>query len=126
MTTEEYIRGSEFETIGFAIQENGSTPIWYSGTKSFLKQILDTYDLPNNLVVAHNAMFDVAILSFVFDIRPKGIADTLSMARAIHGAEVGGSLKALAEHYGLGVKGTEVLQAQGKRRIDFIARMMWC
>jgi DNA polymerase len=64
-------------------------------------------------------MFDMAILSFVFDIRPKSIADTLSMARAIYGTEVGGSLKALAEYHAIGVKGTEVLQALGKHRIDF-------
>jgi DNA polymerase I-like protein with 3'-5' exonuclease and polymerase domains len=121
MTTEEYVRGNEFEAIGFAIQEEGGDPHWFSGTKAQLKKALDTYDLPNNLVVAHNAVFDVAILSFIFDIKPKGIADTLSMARAIHGTEVGGSLKALAEHYGLGVKGTEVLNALGKRRIDFTA-----
>ena len=126
MTTEEYIRSPEFEVIGFAIQchsrqEKGSAPIWYSGTKAQLKTVLDKYKLDENLVIAHNAMFDVAILSFIFDIKPKGIADTLSMARAIHGTEVGGSLKALAEHYGLGVKGTEVLNALGKRRIDFTA-----
>jgi DNA polymerase len=33
--------------------------------------------------------------------------------------EVGGSLKALAERYNLGVKGTEILNALGKRRLDF-------
>jgi DNA polymerase len=66
-------------------------------------------------------MFDMAILSFIFDIRPKAIVDTLSMARAIHGTEVGGSLAKLAEYYALGVKGTEVLNALGKRRIDFNA-----
>jgi DNA polymerase len=126
MTTEEYIRGSEFETIGFAIQchsrqEDGGEPHWYSGTKAQLKTVLDKYELDKNLVIAHNAVFDMAILSFIFDIRPKAIVDTLSMARAIHGTEVGGSLKALAEYYALGVKGTEVLNALGKRRIDFNA-----
>lgn len=126
MTTEEYIRGSEFETIGFAIQchsrqEDGGEPHWYSGTKAQLKKALDKYELDKNLVIAHNAVFDMAILSFIFDIRPKAIVDTLSMARAIHGTEVGGSLKALAEYYALGVKGTEVLNALGKRRIDFNA-----
>jgi DNA polymerase I-like protein with 3'-5' exonuclease and polymerase domains len=119
LTTEEYIRGAEFEAIGFAIQEDGGEPHWYSGTKAQLKKALEKYDLPSNLVVAHNAMFDIAILSFVFDIKPKAIADTLSMARAIHGTEVGGSLAKLAEHYALGVKGTEVLNALGKHRIDF-------
>jgi DNA polymerase len=121
MTTEEYIRGSEFEAIGFAIQEDGGEPHWYSGTKAQLKKALDKYELDKNLVIAHNAVFDMAILSFVFDIRPKAIVDTLSMARAIHGTEVGGSLAKLAEHYNLGVKGTEVLNALGKHRIDFNA-----
>jgi DNA polymerase I-like protein with 3'-5' exonuclease and polymerase domains len=119
LTTEEYIRGTEFEAIGFAIQEEGAAPTWYSGTRVQLKKALDKYELDKNLVIAHNAMFDMAILSFVFDIRPKAIVDTLSMARAIHGTEVGGSLAKLAEHYNLGVKGTEVLQAQGKHRLDF-------
>jgi DNA polymerase len=41
------------------------------------------------------------------------------MGRALHGVEVGGSLKALAERYGIGEKGTEVLNAIGKRRLDF-------
>ena len=121
MTTEEYIRGAEFEAIGFAIQEDGGEPHWYSGTKAQLKKALDKYELDKNLVIAHNAVFDMAILSFIFDIRPKAIVDTLSMARAIHGTEVGGSLAKLAEHYALGVKGTEVLNALGKRRIDFNA-----
>ena len=121
MTTEAYIRSFEFEAIGFAIQEEGGDPQWFSGTKAYLKEALDKYDLPNNLVIAHNAMFDMAILSFVFDIKPKAIVDTLSMARAIHGSEVGGSLAKLAEHYMLGVKGTEVTKALGKRRIDFTA-----
>jgi DNA polymerase len=126
MTTEEYVRSPEFETIGFAIQchskqEEGGAPHWYSGTKAYLKGVLDKYELDKNLVIAHNAVFDMAILNWQFDIRPKAIVDTLSMARAIHGTEVGGSLAKLAEHYGLGVKGTEVLNALGKRRIDFNA-----
>ena len=41
------------------------------------------------------------------------------MARAIHGVEVGGSLAKLAERYSIGKKGTEVVDAFGKRRLDF-------
>jgi DNA polymerase I-like protein with 3'-5' exonuclease and polymerase domains len=119
MTTEEYVRSPEFETIGVAVCEQGGDPSWFSGTKADTKKFLDSFELDKHLVIAHNAMFDMAILNWQFDIRPKGIADTLSMARAIHGTEVGGSLAKLAEHYGLGVKGTEVLNALGKRRIDF-------
>ena len=41
------------------------------------------------------------------------------MARAIHGVDAGGSLASLAEKYKLGMKGTEVVDAYGKRRSDF-------
>lgn len=121
MTTEEYVRSPEFETIGVAVCENEGDPQWFSGTKADTKKWLASFEFDKHLVIAHNAVFDMAILNWHFDIRPKAIVDTLSMARAIHGTEVGGSLAKLAEHYGLGVKGTEVLQAQGKRRIDFSA-----
>jgi len=69
--------------------------------------------------LAHNAVFDAAILNWHLGIAAKGWIDTLSMARAIHGTEVGGSLKVLAEHYEVGVKGGEVLSALGKWREDF-------
>jgi DNA polymerase len=121
MTTEEYIRSPEFEVIGVAVSVDDNAPVWFSGTKEQTKGFLDGLDLQANMVVAHNAVFDLAILSWHFGIIPKAIIDTLSMARAIHGTEVGGSLAKLAEHYGAGVKGTEVINALGKRRIDFNA-----
>jgi DNA polymerase len=64
-------------------------------------------------------MFDGAILSWLFDVRPRVWADTLCIARALHGLNVGGSLKALAVKYGIGEKGDEVVNALGKRRADF-------
>ena len=118
LTTEEYIRSSEFETIGVAVCEQGGAPEYFTGTKADIKDYLDNWQLDKHMVVAHNAMFDMAILNWQFDIRPKAIVDTLSMARAIHGTEVGGSLAKLVEHYGVGVKGTEVHDMVGKRRID--------
>ena len=124
MTTEEYIRSKRFETIGVAVQVGELSPVWCSGTHAQIKAFLDTFDWSDAAVIAHNAMFDMAILNWHFDIRPKKIADTLSMARALHTIEVGGSLAALAEYYQLGVKGTEVGDALGKRRIDFTAEEM--
>ena len=121
MTTEEYIRSPDFEVIGVSVQVGDDSPKWFSGTKEQTQGFLYGLKLHENLVVAHNAVFDMAILSWVFKIQPKAIVDTLSMARAIHTIEVGGSLSALAEYYNLGVKGTEVLNALGKRRIDFSA-----
>jgi DNA polymerase len=119
LTTEEYIRGDDFEVIGVSVQVDDEEPKWFSGTRNETKQFLKSYDFPNNLALAHNAMFDAAILSWHFDICPRGWLDTLSIARAVHGTEVGGSLATLATHYGIGAKGDEVVAAKGLRRKDF-------
>ena len=119
LTTEEYVRDARFETIGVSVKVEDGPTEWCSGTKSKIKKFLDRFEWSNAIAVAHNAKFDMAILNWHFDIRPKRIADTLSMARAVHGTEVGGSLAVLATHHKLGVKGTEVVNALGKRRVDF-------
>lgn len=119
ITTEEYIRSPQFETIGVSVKVDDGPTAWFSGTKEQTKQFLDRYDWDNAVAVAHNAMFDMAILSWVYDIRPKRIADTLSMARALGAGSV--SLASLVKQYDLGVKGDEVVNALGVRRLDFDA-----
>lgn len=119
MTTEEYVRHKDFEVIGVSVKSNDTSAWWFSGTMSETATWLRRFDWKNSLALAHNAMFDGAILSWVFGITPKGWLDTLSMARALHGTNVGGSLKVLAEYYEVGVKGEEVMNALGKRREDF-------
>jgi DNA polymerase I-like protein with 3'-5' exonuclease and polymerase domains len=119
LTTEEYIRDDRFEVIGVAVAVNNSAPEWFSGTQAETKAFLKKFDWENALALAHNMQFDGAILNWHFGIKPKGYLDTLCMARAVHGVDAGGSLKALAERYQIGVKGTEVLDALGKRRVDF-------
>ena len=120
MTTEEYVRHPEFHVIGVGVKINSGEPVWYSGTHDQVKDYLTNLtDWSNAALLCHNTMFDGCILAWHFGITPKLYLDTLCMARAIHGVEAGGSLKALAERYKLGVKGTEVDDAIGKRRIDF-------
>ena len=119
MTTEEYLRSPEFEVIGVSVKRNTEPAVWFSGTKAQTKRWLAKWDWDNSVAVAHNAMFDMAILNWHFDIRPKRIADTLSMARAIDGPDAGNSLAKLAERYELGAKGDEVINALGKHRVDF-------
>ena len=120
LTTEEYVRSDLFEVIGIGIKVNNGETEWASGTHTELKQWLQTsFRWADSFVLAHNTLFDGAILSWKFGITPYGWFDTLCMGRALHGVEVGGSLKALAERYGIGQKGTEVLNAIGKRRLDF-------
>ena len=119
LTTEEYVRDPQFEVIGVAVKRNNEPTEWFSGTKAQTKRWLDKWDWTNSVAVAHNAMFDMAILNWCYDIRPKRIADTLSMLRAIDGPHAGNSLAKAVERYGLGEKGTEVINALGKRRLDF-------
>lgn len=119
LSVEEYIHDPRFEVIGVAVKINESPTRWFSGTKKETKVWLESLELENKWVCMHNAVFDYAILNWVYGIRPKLIIDTLSMARAVHGTEVGGSLKALSQYYGLGEKGTEVFNAQDKRRVQF-------
>tara|TARA_R110002153_G_scaffold67657_2_gene180077 strand:+ start:73 stop:1902 length:1830 start_codon:yes stop_codon:yes gene_type:complete len=119
MTTEEYIRGRQFEVIGVAVKLNNKPIEWASGSHEQIQAFLDTFDWGNSMVVAHNTMFDGAIMNWKFGINPKLWADTMCMSRALRGVEVSHSLKATAIRYGLGIKGTEVLAAKGKRRTDF-------
>ncbi len=121
LTTEEYIRDPRFQIIGVGVKVNDSETEWASGTHEEIAGFLSDpfFDWASSMVLAHNTLFDGAILSWLFDIKPKVWADTLSIGRAIHGVEVSGSLKALAERYEIGEKGTEVLDAKGKRREDF-------
>ena len=118
-TTEEYIRDDRFEVIGVAVKEDNNETVWQTGTHDEIFNFLYSFDWCNSALLAHNSLFDASILNWRFGIRPKAILDTLSMARAVHGTEVGGSLAKLADYYRLGQKGTEVNDALGKRRCDF-------
>ena len=119
LTTEEYVRDPRFEVIGVGVKVNNQPTEWASGTHEQIKTYLQTFDWAKSMVLAHNTMFDGAILSWQFDIHPRVFTDTLCIARALHGVEVGGSLRALTERYRIGEKGTEVINALGKRRADF-------
>ena len=119
MTTEAYIRDPQFEVIGVAVKVNNNKTEWASGTDTQIRQFLQTFNLHEACLCAHNTMFDGAIISWHYNINPRFFTDTLCLSRSVDGVEVGGSLRALAERYGVGVKGTEVLNALGKRRDSF-------
>ena len=116
-TTEEYILNPQFQVIGVAIQIDNGKPVWYAGEQA--SKGIDAIDWSNTMLLCHNTQFDGAILKWVFGKQPVAYLDTLCMARAKHGVEAGGSLKALAERYQIGEKGEEVLQALGMRLEDF-------
>ena len=92
MTTEEYVRDPRFEVIGVGVKVNNGPTEWASGTHEQIKDYLHTFGWADAMVLAHNTIFDGAILTWLFDIRPRVWADTLCIARALHGVEVSGSL----------------------------------
>ena len=118
-TTEEYIRDNRFEVIGVGIKVDDGEAVFCSGTTQALRSKLMEYDWANASLLCHNTMFDGAILKWVYNITPAKYLDTLCMARAVHGVDSGGSLASLSTRYGIGVKGDEVIAAEGKRIHDF-------
>jgi DNA polymerase len=119
MTTEEYVRSPEFEVIGVSVKLDDEPAVWCTGDDLEIFAFLQKFPWAKSLAVAHNAMFDMAILSWKYGIKPLALGDTLSMARALHGSELSLSLKSLAAHYKLQAKGEEVVAAMGMRRADF-------
>ena len=118
-TTEAYIRDPQFEVIGVAVKENNKDTVWFSGSHEEIKSFLHSYDFENSFALGHNMRFDGAILSWIFDIKPKGLLDTMGMGTLLHGLTESVSLNNLSGLYGLGVKGTEVQDALGKHRNQF-------
>jgi len=113
MTTEEYIRDPRFKAWGMAYKFLGEDTIrWVH--RSDLQGFFDKVDWTTTAVVAHNSMFDISILAWIYGHVPCFIFDTLSMARALHGVEVGNSLAKLAARFNLPPKGKALYSTDGK------------
>jgi len=118
LTTEEYVRDERFEVIGLAIKIDSDPTMWIEGAPP-VQGFLSEADFSDCIILCHNTMFDGAILSWHYGVKPLAWFDTLCMARALHGTEQSASLKNVAERYGVGVKGEEVQNTMGKRLDDF-------
>jgi len=113
MTTEEYIRDKRFTAFGACVHEFGTDdPIEWIGGDG-LPEYFSGVDWGRTAVLAHNAQFDVSIMEWRYNARPAFIFDTLSMARALRGVEVGNSLAKLASDFSLQEKGQAVHSTNG-------------
>jgi DNA polymerase len=121
ITTEQYIRDQRFEVIGFGYKIDDGETTWVTGSSERISLALTSLDIPNSYLLCHHTAFDGAILAWRYGLRPKYYLDTLSMARPITGQTIGVSLAALSKKFLLAEKGTEVVNAMGKRRKDFSA-----
>lgn len=120
MTTEEYLRDPRFEVIGVSIMMGDSRPVFLDPDQ-FAQWLArgGKQTLEAAAVCAHNAAFDMGILGWIYDVHPRVILDTLSMARGVFGIEQPCSLAALATYFALPPKGKEVVRAKGKTRRMF-------
>lgn len=117
LTTEEYIRSPLFEAIMLGIRMPDGEYRVIEGTHEEIKFQLAGIEWHKYAVLAHNTMFDGAIMAWIFGIKPAAWLDTLSMARAMFGLK-GNSLALLARRYNLEAKGTYAMNMLGKRRSD--------
>ncbi len=92
-------------------------PTWITHTHIASSLAQYVTDFPDAEWVAHNAVFDFSALAWHYDIHPKVIRDTLSMARIanFHGKH---SLDALSRQYGLGEKGDALIKTLGVETLD--------
>ena len=121
MTTQEYVLSPHFECICVAVVWNG-LPTSFTGTLEATKEWLQRFPWKTSMACAHNAMFDSAILEWIFDIHPKMWFCTMMSSRPICApfttrGKV--SLATIADYYEYEAKGTEVTRAIGMRRRDF-------
>ena len=104
-TNEEYLRDPRFKAWGLSWKEVGTDdkPVWVR--RNGIQAWADRIDWTRTAIVCQNTQFDGSILAWHYGVQPCFMFDTLSMGRALHGVEVGNSLKVLAERYGLPPKG---------------------
>jgi DNA polymerase len=117
LTTEEYVRGPQWETIGFAYKIDDGPTTWVP--KPDVSHVLASIDWSDKLVVCQNTAFDGAVLKWLYGVDPMAWIDIMGMSRALYPHEKSHSLKTQAERMGVGIKGTEVDNAKGKHYADF-------
>ena len=104
-TNEEYIRDPRFKAWGLSWKTAGTDekPVWVRHDR--IKRWAAGFDWSRTALLCQNTQFDGSILAWHYGVQPCFMFDTLSMGRALYGVEVGNSLKALAERFGLPPKG---------------------
>jgi hypothetical protein len=111
MTPVEYILDPRFEVIGCAVKEGNGKAFWLTHQEliGYLKGLPDKV-----AIISHNALFDMCILSWIYDYTPTLMIDTLGMARAFLGHKLRSlALTSVATHLELGVKGDTVHKVMG-------------
>lgn len=88
MPTQAYILDKRFRAHGAGIAVNDGKIIWYRHEQlwAVINALHNKY--PRAIWVAHNALFDLTIVSLIYGVSPLLIADTAGMARALVGSRL--------------------------------------
>ena len=122
ITTQQYVLSEFFEAIGIGVKLNSDPVQWYSDTPGGIALWLQQFPWDTSTIIAHNAIFDAAILEWRFDIHPARYHCTMQASRPLYVPWTPRgkmSLATIAEYLGLPPKGDEVVRAIGMRRRDF-------
>ena len=93
---EEYIGSKKFKVHGVGIKINDGESVWYTGTKEELTAIIaEILSRDETTLIAHNMLFDGAILSWYYGLKADKYLCTQAMSRAIW-AHASSSLDSLA------------------------------
>lgn len=112
MTPIEYVLDPRFEALGCGFIHEGGSRDWVEGPD--LPKYMAKYDWKNTFAIAHNATFDMLILSMRYGIVPGFYGDTLSMSRNwLSHILPSSSLASVAEYYGMPAKWGTVNKTKG-------------
>jgi hypothetical protein len=122
LSTPEYVLNPQFKTLLLAVNDiRWDTPRWL--TAEAVPGFLQRYPPAKTMAVAHNMLFDGAILAWRYNWLPVKLLDTLGMARALYQFKRN-SLGALAKELKLGqekdetiLKTTQGLDVAGIKRL---------
>jgi DNA polymerase len=130
MSPAEYILDPRFEAICLGVANLVHTPMLIDGPEipAFLAK-LDAWRQQSGrpiAVVTHNAMFDVAVLTWRYGFQPDLIVDTIAMSRTMLGSVLKSHrLEEVAAYFQLPAKGTLVKDVKGMTRADIMANGLW-
>lgn len=124
MTPVEYVLDPRFETILCAVREDKQPPYFVDGA-DYGRWVKDA-KLEDAVVVTHNALFDMSVLAWRYNVVPRLMVDTLAVSRAVLGHRLRSlSLANVAKFLALGVKGGAVHNVIGMSRDAIKANGLW-
>ena len=124
MPTPNYILDPRFEEIMWAVKADDGPHETIAGPD--FPAWLAQFDPAVTTTVTFNSLFDNSILSWQHGFVPYTMIDIMGMARSLLGHQLRGhSLREIAEHMGLGAKGTALAKMDGLRLDQIKSMGLW-